>query len=69
MSRGLGDVYKRQAQFNNDLLKKAGVLANAGTSFGKQGKRYVRFALVRDDEEVREAAKRIKESGILNVNS
>lgn len=63
------DHYEDSAQFNNDLLKKAGVLANAGTSFGKQGKRYVRFALVRDDEEVREAAKRIKESGILNVNS
>lgn len=58
--------YPDSAAFNKDLLEKAGVLANAGTSFGKEGKRYVRFALVRDDEEVKEAARRIAQSQIIS---
>lgn len=59
------EKYADSAQFNQILLEKAGVLANAGTSFGQEGKRYVRFALVRDDEEVIEAAKRIKKANLL----
>lgn len=58
--------YSDSAKFNKDLLEKAGVLANAGTSFGQEGKRYVRFALVRDDDEVKEAARRIAQSQIIS---
>lgn len=49
-----------------ELLEKTGVLANAGTSFGEEGKRHVRLALVRSDEEVLEAARRIAASGLFS---
>lgn len=59
--------YPTSQSFLKDLLDKAGVLVNAGSSFGKEGERFVRLALVRSDEEVKEAAKRIKESQILKA--
>lgn len=59
------DQYTDSAQFNQILLERAGVLANAGTSFGNEGKRHVRFALVRSDKEVIEAARRIKKAQIV----
>jgi LL-diaminopimelate aminotransferase len=52
-----------------DLLDQAGVLVNAGSSFGSQGARYVRLALVRNDQEVEEAAKRILQSKIMEKPS
>lgn len=60
------DRYTDSAAFNADLLNQAGVLANAGTSFGKEGRRYVRLALVRNDDEVEEAARRIRSSGLFD---
>lgn len=60
------DSYEDSSDFMNDLLEKAGVLVNAGSSFGSQGKRFVRLALVRSDEEVCEAARRIAQSGLWN---
>ena len=62
------ECYQDSSEFLYDLLDRTGVLVNAGTSFGEEGKRYVRFALVRSDEEVREAARRIAESGIFDTN-
>ena len=59
------DWFEDSSVFTNALLEKAGVLVNTGTSFGQQGSRYVRFALVRDDVEVLEAARRIAQSRIL----
>ena len=50
--------------FSDALLEQAGVLTNPGTSFGQEGARFVRLALVRDDEEVAEAARRIRQSGL-----
>lgn len=58
------DRYVDSSEFLNVLLEQTGVLVNAGTSFGKEGERFVRFALVRSDEEVKEAAWRIAESGL-----
>ena len=58
------DRYVDSSEFLNVLLEQTGVLVNAGTSFGKEGERFVRFALVRSDEEVKEAARRIAESGL-----
>lgn len=59
------DHYEDSASFHRALLEQAGVLTNAGTSFGQEGTRYVRFALVRGDAEVEEAARRIQEAGLL----
>ncbi len=56
------DHYEDAAQFSTDLLEKTGILVNSGTSFGQEGKRFVRLALVRNDEEVLEAAKRLLDS-------
>lgn len=58
------DGYADSSEFMNVLLEKTGVLTNPGTSFGQEGERFVRLALVRSDEEVAEAAKRIAESGL-----
>ncbi len=58
------DSYEDSLDFMNDLLEKTGVLVNSGSSFGVQGKRFVRLALVRSDEEVAEAANRIQQSGL-----
>ena len=61
------DGYEDSSQFLFELLEKSGVLVNAGTSFGEEGKRYVRLALVRRDEEVEEAARRIADSGLFKA--
>ena len=58
------DGYVDSSEFMNVLLEKTGVLTNPGTSFGKEGERFVRLALVRSDEEVAEAATRIAKSGL-----
>ncbi len=58
------DGYADSSEFMNVLLEKTGVLTNPGTSFGQEGERFVRLALVRSDEEVAEAANRIAESGL-----
>jgi LL-diaminopimelate aminotransferase len=61
--------YSDSQTFLFDLLDQAGVLVNAGSSFGSQGARYVRLALVRNDQEVEEAAKRILQSKIMEKPS
>lgn len=60
------ECYRDSSEFLYDLLDKTGVLVNAGTSFGEEGKRYVRFALVQSDDEVRKAARRIADSGLFD---
>ena len=35
-----------------------------GTSFGREGERYVRIALVVEDAQIEEAGRRLKESGL-----
>jgi len=53
--------------FTDALVDQAGVLVNPGSNFGKEGELYVRLALVRSDGEVQEAARRIRESGLLET--
>ena len=53
--------------FTDALVDQAGVLVNPGSNFGKEGERYVRLALVRSDGAVQEAARRIRESGLLET--
>ncbi|MCR5392112.1 MAG: aminotransferase class I/II-fold pyridoxal phosphate-dependent enzyme [Olsenella sp.] len=50
--------------FALELMEKAGVIVTPGASFGPSGEGYVRFALVMPPERLREACKRIGESGI-----
>ena len=52
--------------FCMELVEKSGVLCTPGESFGPAGEGYVRFALTLPAEEIKEAVKAIKESGILN---
>ncbi|MFT9849047.1 LL-diaminopimelate aminotransferase [Aneurinibacillus sp. REN35] len=52
-------------QFAFELLEKTGVVVIPGNAFGAQGEGYVRIALVRPPEVLREVILRIKESGIL----
>ena len=62
-------AYESAQAFTDALVDQAGVLVNPGSNFGSQGERYVRLALVRSDEEVKEAARRIRESGLLDRKS
>ena len=48
-----------------ELLEKTGVLCTPGVAFGTMGEGYVRFALVLSVEEIKEALKKIKESGMI----
>lgn len=58
------DSYEDSKAFTKDLLEKTGVVVTPGQSFGKQGERYVRLALVQDLADIKEAANRIKKSKI-----
>lgn len=57
--------YTSSAQFVLDLMDRTGVIGVPGVSFGERGEGYVRFALVVPPERMREAVRRIHESGIL----
>ena len=47
------------------LIERAGVSITPGSAFGKLGEGYVRFALVRTEEEMARAFARVQESGVL----
>jgi LL-diaminopimelate aminotransferase len=53
-------------QFAMALLQQAGVVVIPGDAFGTYGEGYVRMALVVPEDRLREAAKRIKATGILS---
>ena len=46
-------------------MEKTGVIGTPGAAFGSLGEGYIRFALVKPVEEIREIVKVIDESGIL----
>ena len=52
--------------FVMDLLKETGVICTPGSSFGQNGKGYVRFALVLPVEKINMALQRIQESNLLS---
>lgn len=58
------DSYSDSMAFTKELLEKAGVAVTPGMAFGKQGKRYVRIALVQDEKEIMEAANRIQKANL-----
>ncbi len=51
---------KNAFDFCKTLIVKVGVALSAGSSFGSNGEGYVRFSLIREEEEMIEAVKRIK---------
>lgn len=57
--------YPSSAAFVMELMERTGVICVPGESFGELGQGYVRFALVVPPERMREAVRRIKESGVL----
>ena len=61
----LPEKYTSSMEFCMDLLNKSGVLCTPGASFGPHGEGYVRFALVLPPEEIAEALKAVKDSGII----
>lgn len=58
------DRYLDSLAFVTDLLEKTGIVVTPGQSFGKQGSRYIRIALVQDADKIKEAASRIQKSKI-----
>lgn len=59
------DGYEDDVAFVMELLEKSGVLCTPGSSFGKLGKGFVRFALTLPVEEIREAVAAVKKSGMI----
>ena len=58
-------AYATSQDFCIALLERAGVSVTPGSAFGALGEGYVRFALVRTQDEMKRAFARIAESGIL----
>ena len=54
--------YADSEAFALSLLKHCGIIVTPGTSFGREGERYVRIALVVEDAQIEEAGRRLKES-------
>lgn len=60
------DEYEDSYAFAKDLLFKTGVLVTPGLAFGQEGKRYVRLALVIEDQTIIEAARRFQQSNFFH---
>lgn len=52
--------------FVMELMEKTGLICTPGSSFGRLGEGFVRFALVLDVDTIKEAVQAVKDSGILN---
>lgn len=59
------EKYKSSLEFTFDLMDKTGVIVVPGSSFGKHGEGYVRFALVEDEDRINKAIKNIQSSALL----
>lgn len=57
--------YTDSAEFCAMLMDKTGVICTPGSAFGKNGQGYVRFALVKPENELREIVDIIRDSGII----
>ena len=57
--------YTDSLDFCMQLMEKAGVIVIPGISFGALGEGHVRFGLVQSAERIKEAVRRIKDSGIV----
>ena len=58
------EKYKSSNDFVVELMEKTGVIVTPGSAFGEEGEGYIRIALTHTTEEIKEAAKAIKESGM-----
>lgn len=56
--------YRSSEEFVQDLFEKTGVLVVPGNAFGSEGEGFVRMALVQDDETIKKALQKMKESHI-----
>ena len=54
-------------EFVEAMLSKAGVVMTPGSAFGSLGEGYVRIALVQEEDKIKEAARQVRESGILQT--
>lgn len=61
----LPNGYTNSEKFAFELIEKAGVFCVPGSVFGSLGEGYVRFAMVKTVEEMKELVQAIKESGII----
>lgn len=59
------DKYNNSMEFTLELLAKANVLVTPGIAFGSLGDKYVRFALVKDKDELLKIIEIIKNSNVL----
>lgn len=57
--------YSNSVDFCFDLLEKTGVLCTPGSAFGTLGEGYVRFALTKTTEEIKELVQAVADGGIL----
>lgn len=63
------EKYKDSIEFTKTLLNEAGIVVTPGQSFGQEGMRFVRLALVEDIKRIQEASLRMKESGLFDLHS
>lgn len=59
------EKYATTEEFVFELIEKSGVVCTPGDSFGSLGEGYVRFALVKSVDEIKEIVKVIDKSGVL----
>lgn len=60
------EKFKSSNDFVMELMEKTGVIVTPGSAFGQEGEGYIRIALTHTTEEIKEAAKAIKESGMFD---
>jgi LL-diaminopimelate aminotransferase len=58
------DSFSTSEEFVTALMERAGVLVTPGSAFGTSGEGFVRIALVKDEQEIREAIDQMRKSGI-----
>lgn len=58
-------TYQSSMEFVRNLLDRAGVVVTPGSAFGPSGEGYVRVALVQEEEQIRRAVERVRDSKVL----
>ncbi len=58
------EKFKNSNDFVVELMEKTGVIVTPGSAFGAEGEGYIRIALTHTTDEIKEAAKAIKDSGM-----
>lgn len=58
--------YSDDVEFCSVMMEKTGIICTPGSSFGQNGRNYVRFALVKNVDEINKLVDIIKQSGIVN---